>query len=33
MLWAGVPILTYPGESLAARAAASFLTTSGLPQM
>ena len=33
MLWAGVPIVTYPGEMLAARAAASFVTSSGLPQL
>ena len=32
-LWAGVPMLTCPGESLAARVAASLLTAVGLPDL
>jgi predicted O-linked N-acetylglucosamine transferase (SPINDLY family) len=32
-LWAGVPLLTYPGESFASRVAASLLRTVGLPQL
>jgi predicted O-linked N-acetylglucosamine transferase (SPINDLY family) len=31
-LWAGVPLLTYAGESFASRVAASLLCTAGLPQ-
>ncbi|PRP89805.1 beta-galactosidase [Planoprotostelium fungivorum] len=33
LLWGGVPVLTYPLESMAARAAASFVSASGLPEM
>ena len=32
-LWAGVPLLTYPGESFASRVAASLLRTVGLPEL
>ena len=32
-LWAGVPLLTYPGSSFASRVAASLLRTAGLPQL
>jgi protein O-GlcNAc transferase len=32
-LWAGVPLLTYPGESFASRVAASLLRTAGLPEL
>jgi predicted O-linked N-acetylglucosamine transferase (SPINDLY family) len=32
-LWAGVPVLTCAGESLAARVAASLLTAIGLPEL
>lgn len=32
-LWAGVPVLTCPGESLAARVAASLLTAIGIPDL
>lgn len=32
-LWAGVPLLTYPGESFASRVAASLLRTVGLPDL
>ncbi|MBV8402908.1 MAG: tetratricopeptide repeat protein [Gammaproteobacteria bacterium] len=32
-LWAGLPVLTRPGESLAARVAASLLMTCGLPEL
>jgi predicted O-linked N-acetylglucosamine transferase (SPINDLY family) len=31
-LWAGVPLLTYAGESFASRVAASLLCTAGLPE-
>ncbi len=33
MLWAGVPMVTYPGETMASRAAASFSTSVGAPEM
>eukprot|EP01117_Protostelium_nocturnum_P013801 TRINITY_DN5192_c0_g1_i6.p1 TRINITY_DN5192_c0_g1~~TRINITY_DN5192_c0_g1_i6.p1 ORF type:complete len:726 (-),score=143.54 TRINITY_DN5192_c0_g1_i6:8-2185(-) len=33
MLWAGVPVLTLPLESMASRAAASFIKTSGIPEL
>eukprot|EP01130_Rhizamoeba_saxonica_P016807 TRINITY_DN7840_c0_g1_i1.p1 TRINITY_DN7840_c0_g1~~TRINITY_DN7840_c0_g1_i1.p1 ORF type:complete len:654 (-),score=133.13 TRINITY_DN7840_c0_g1_i1:57-2018(-) len=33
MLWAGVPILTYSGESMASRAAGSFALSMGFPEM
>ena len=32
-LWAGVPLLTYPGESFASRVAASLVCTVGLPEL
>ena len=32
-LWAGLPILTYAGESFASRIAASLLTSIGLPEL
>lgn len=32
-LWAGLPVLTCPGESFASRVAASLLTTVGLPEL
>jgi predicted O-linked N-acetylglucosamine transferase (SPINDLY family) len=32
-LWAGVPLLTYPGESFASRVGASLLRTAGLPEL
>jgi predicted O-linked N-acetylglucosamine transferase (SPINDLY family) len=32
-LWAGVPVLTYPGESFASRVAASLVRTVGLPEL
>jgi predicted O-linked N-acetylglucosamine transferase (SPINDLY family) len=32
-LWAGVPLLTYPGESFASRVAASLVRTAGLPEL
>ncbi len=32
-LWAGVPLLTYPGESFASRVAASLLHTADLPEL
>jgi predicted O-linked N-acetylglucosamine transferase (SPINDLY family) len=32
-LWAGLPVLTCPGESFAARVAASLLTAIGLPEL
>jgi predicted O-linked N-acetylglucosamine transferase (SPINDLY family) len=32
-LWAGVPLLTYSGESFASRVAASLLRTVGLPEL
>ena len=32
-LWAGVPVLTYPGESFASRCAASLVRTVGLPEL
>jgi protein O-GlcNAc transferase len=32
-LWAGVPVLTYSGESFASRVAASLLRTAGLPEL
>ena len=32
-LWAGLPVLTCPGESFAARMAASLLTAAGLPEL
>jgi predicted O-linked N-acetylglucosamine transferase (SPINDLY family) len=32
-LWAGVPLLTYPGESFASRVAASLMRTIGLPEL
>jgi protein O-GlcNAc transferase len=32
-LWAGVPLLTCPGESFASRVAASLLRTAGLPEL
>jgi predicted O-linked N-acetylglucosamine transferase (SPINDLY family) len=32
-LWAGVPLLTYPGESFASRVAASLLRTANLPEL
>jgi predicted O-linked N-acetylglucosamine transferase (SPINDLY family) len=32
-LWAGVPLLTYPGESFASRVAASLVHTVGLPEL
>ena len=33
MLWAGVPIVTAPGETLASRVGASLLTALGLPEL
>lgn len=32
-LWAGLPVLTLPGQSFAARMAASLLTAAGLPEL
>jgi predicted O-linked N-acetylglucosamine transferase (SPINDLY family) len=32
-LWAGLPLLTYPGESFASRVAASLLRSAGLPEL
>ncbi|MDD2727893.1 tetratricopeptide repeat protein [Malikia sp.] len=32
-LWAGLPLLTCPGEAFAARVAASLLTSAGLPEL
>ena len=32
-LWAGVPVLTWPGATYASRVAASMLTTVGLPEL
>jgi predicted O-linked N-acetylglucosamine transferase (SPINDLY family) len=32
-LWAGLPVLTLPGESFASRMAASVLTAAGLPEL
>jgi len=32
-LWAGVPILTCPGQTFASRVGASILTTAGLPDL
>jgi predicted O-linked N-acetylglucosamine transferase (SPINDLY family) len=32
-LWAGVPLLTLPGETFASRVAASMLTAAGLPEL
>lgn len=32
-LWAGLPVLTYSGESFASRVAGSLLQTAGLPQL
>jgi predicted O-linked N-acetylglucosamine transferase (SPINDLY family) len=32
-LWAGVPLLTYPGESFASRVASSLLSTAGLHEL
>jgi predicted O-linked N-acetylglucosamine transferase (SPINDLY family) len=32
-LWAGVPVLTCPGEAFASRMAASLLTAAGLPEL
>src|SRR5690606_19688896 len=32
-LWAGVPLLTCPGDTFASRVAASLLTAVGLPEM
>jgi len=32
-LWAGLPLLTYAGESFCARVAASLLTAAGLPEL
>lgn len=32
-LWAGVPVLTVPGETFASRVAASLVTACGMPQM
>ncbi len=33
MLWAGVPMVTFPGESMASRAGASFAKSMGAPEM
>jgi len=33
ILWAGVPIVSYPGEVMASRVAASFATAAGFPEM
>jgi len=33
MLWAGVPVVTFPGESMASRAGASFAKTMGFPEL
>ena len=33
MLWAGVPMITCPGETFPSRVAASLLTTAGLPEL
>ncbi len=32
-LWAGVPLLTYPGDSFASRVASSLLRTAGVPEL
>lgn len=32
-LWAGVPVLTYPGDDIAARGSSSIVTAIGLPEM
>jgi len=32
-LWAGLPVLTFPGEAFASRVAASLVTAIGLPEM
>ncbi len=32
-LWAGLPVLTLPGQAMAARMAASILTAAGLPEL
>jgi predicted O-linked N-acetylglucosamine transferase (SPINDLY family) len=32
-LWAGVPLLTFPGETFVSRVAASVLTAGGLPEL
>jgi predicted O-linked N-acetylglucosamine transferase (SPINDLY family) len=32
-LWAGLPLLTFPGRTFAARVAASLLTATGLPEL
>ena len=32
-LWAGVPVLTWPGEGFAARVAASLVSAAGLPEL
>jgi predicted O-linked N-acetylglucosamine transferase (SPINDLY family) len=33
ILWAGVPMVTFPGQSIAARAAGSFAWSAGFPEM
>jgi len=33
MFWAGVPLITYPSQSMAGRAAASFSIAAGFPEM
>jgi len=33
ILWAGVPMITFPGQSIAARAAGSFAWAAGFPEM
>jgi len=33
MLWAGVPLITFPSQSMAGRAAASFCLSAGFPEM